>query len=82
MAKLSHCKGCGADISHRRGPAVWCEGCADENRRANQPTYMRNFLAAHPNYHRNWQRKTRALERKVARRCPPAAHAPALAAGG
>ena len=83
MAKLSRCKGCGADISHRKGPAVWCVGCAAENRREKQPEYYANFLSANPNYHRDWQRKIRALERRVARRCK---HHPepatALAAGG
>lgn len=74
MAKLSNCQGCGKDISHRRGPAVWCEDCAVEQRREKQPGYMAAFREQHPDYWRNWQRNLR----RSAKRC--ASHRPALTA--
>ena len=70
MALLTHCADCGADISHRRGPAVRCEPCATDHRREKQREYNSRHRAAHPGYHAEYQRKLRAMCRP-ARRCPP-----------
>ena len=55
------CVRCHADISHRPGPARYCEPCGRVVRRERQRVHNRTFNARHPGYHAQYQRALRAM---------------------